>query len=303
MYSIGTASRLSGVPVETIRIWERRYGVPMPLRTKGGHRKYDDEHVQLLQAMKALVDNGMRVGTLTDRPIEEIVAAAVRLQSDNAVVRAVKDDAADEVDQTALHQLVQDAVNAGRERDTLRLGTILDRPLRHGHAADVLLGLYIPLLRRVGELWEAGKLEVATEHFIEKQVTARMHTILRDLPVGVGPTAVLACLPEERHEGGLLAAAILLAQQGFNVTYYGGDLPVAELLSVLVENAPRLLVLSAVIPPSEESVRQLQLAFDAPELKDTTVVVGGQSAGAVKGDRVTTLLQLEELSDIARDLR
>jgi DNA-binding transcriptional MerR regulator/methylmalonyl-CoA mutase cobalamin-binding subunit len=303
MYSIGTTSRLSGVPVETIRIWERRYGVPMPQRTKGGHRKYDDEQVKLLQAMKALVDSGMRVGTLTDRPVQEILQAADRLQSDQAVVRAVKDEVAYEVDQSALHQLVQDAIDAGRERDVVRLGTILDRPLRNGHAADVLLGLYLPLLRRVGDLWEAGKLEVATEHFIEKQVTARMHSILKDLPAGVGPSAVLACLPEERHEGGLLAAAILLSQQGFKVTYYGGDLPVAELLSALVENAPKLLVLSAVVGPSEEHIRQLKVAMDAPELRDTRVVVGGHAAASVASERITTIPSLEVLSDIARELR
>ena len=58
MYTIGHAARLTGVPSATIRAWERRYGLVQPVRTEGGYRLYDEQGLQLLRAMGALVAAG-----------------------------------------------------------------------------------------------------------------------------------------------------------------------------------------------------------------------------------------------------
>ncbi len=78
-YPIGTAARLAGIPPETLRIWERRYQFLDPGRTVGGHRLYSEEDVDLLRAVKRLVDSGMRIGAVAGMPHDEIRAAAARI--------------------------------------------------------------------------------------------------------------------------------------------------------------------------------------------------------------------------------
>lgn len=79
LYKIGQASKLSGVPIETIRIWERRYDAVVPVRTKGGHRKYTEQDVDYLTALKAIVTTGTRIGQLVRLPRQEVLDAALAL--------------------------------------------------------------------------------------------------------------------------------------------------------------------------------------------------------------------------------
>ena len=58
MYTISRAAELTGVPVATLRAWERRYAVVAPQRTEGGYRLYDDGALAAIRAMSDLVDGG-----------------------------------------------------------------------------------------------------------------------------------------------------------------------------------------------------------------------------------------------------
>ena len=62
LYRIGTASRRSGLPVATLRNWELRYGLVIAIRTPGGQRRYSDEDIERLRALKHLVDQGLSAG-------------------------------------------------------------------------------------------------------------------------------------------------------------------------------------------------------------------------------------------------
>ena len=62
LYRIGTASRRSGLPIATLRNWELRYGLVTAIRTPGGQRRYSDEDIDRLRALKHLVDQGLSAG-------------------------------------------------------------------------------------------------------------------------------------------------------------------------------------------------------------------------------------------------
>lgn len=63
-YQIGTVATLTGLDPHTIRGWERRYGAIKPMRTETGRRRYDDDTVERLQLLKALVDCKESIGTI-----------------------------------------------------------------------------------------------------------------------------------------------------------------------------------------------------------------------------------------------
>jgi DNA-binding transcriptional MerR regulator/methylmalonyl-CoA mutase cobalamin-binding subunit len=291
MYGIGLASRLTGVPVETIRIWERRYNLPQPRRSVGGHRQFSDEDVDLLRALKALVDAGARIGQLANETPEQLLAAAHALTGD---IEGEPPAAAPD-----FGELVADVIEATRRQDTDLAAQLLDRPLLHRHPREVMLGLYLPVLREVGELWHAGEISIASEHFVEKLITGRIHAVLANRSRQEGPPAVLACLPGERHEAALLAACVLLELGGFSVTYLGADLPASDLESVVAAKRPRLVVLSATVEPTDETAREVVAACAA---RDVTVVVGGAAGAALAAasdGRITALGSLEELEEVA----
>jgi hypothetical protein len=76
-YRSGVAARLAGLPVETLRVWERRYGISDTDRSAHGQRLYSDAQVRRLRLMKQLVDQGHPIGALAQLPIEELLASAV----------------------------------------------------------------------------------------------------------------------------------------------------------------------------------------------------------------------------------
>lgn len=63
-YPIGAASRLTGIAADTLRVWERRYGVVAPRRSVKGGRRYSREDVSRLALIKQLVDAGHAIGSV-----------------------------------------------------------------------------------------------------------------------------------------------------------------------------------------------------------------------------------------------
>lgn len=285
-YPIGTAARLAGIPPETLRIWERRYKMLSPTRTEGGHRLYSERDVEILRSAKRLVDSGMRIGTVAAMPTEQILAAAARLPTAPPPASLLDGN----------QQLIDEILDAVRALDSQRVSALLDRPRLLTDGLEVVTSLYFPLLRQVGELWHKGELSVAEEHFIEKLVTARLHAILQSTAMPTsGRLALCACPPDERHEAGLLAAALALKSNGYAIALLGGDLPVADLIDAANRLAPALLVLAVSNDLSASARTELPRALEQAPLADIPLVIGGG-----RGVDLARLLRREH--DVVADL-
>jgi len=73
-YRSGAAARLAGVPVETLRVWERRYGVVRPHLSPRGQRLYSLAEVRRLVLIKQLVDTGQSIGVIAALPTGDLIA-------------------------------------------------------------------------------------------------------------------------------------------------------------------------------------------------------------------------------------
>ncbi|NHZ33904.1 MerR family transcriptional regulator [Massilia rubra] len=81
-YRSGVAARLAGLPVETLRVWERRYGVSTPQRSARGQRLYSSAQVRRLSLIKQLVDQGHPIGAMAHLPLEQLQHLAEPLETD-----------------------------------------------------------------------------------------------------------------------------------------------------------------------------------------------------------------------------
>jgi methanogenic corrinoid protein MtbC1 len=163
---------------------------------------------------------------------------------------------------------------------------VLDRLLAAYRVETILRDLLIPYLHDLGERWAGGEVSVAQEHFAANLLRGRLLGLARGWGQGHGPTAVLACLPGEQHDLGLLAFGITLQRQGWRIIYLGPDTPTATIRDAIGRITPDLVVLTGTVAQP--------FAAHADAIADlarrTAVALGGAGATAELAARTGTRL-------------
>jgi DNA-binding transcriptional MerR regulator/methylmalonyl-CoA mutase cobalamin-binding subunit len=234
-YRIHIAAELSGVRVELIRAWERRYGVLNPQRTPSGYRVYTDRDVALLRRLKKLTDEGVAISE-----------AAKLLPQLRAELGAESPAVTGSGQGTSVDAWLEAALAAADAYDQARVSAVVDEVLAALPPLRAFDDVLAPLQREVGERWHAGKLSVAQEHLVTQVVRARVVSLLHATPNSGRKHAVLACFPDEEHELGLLGVALRLRHSGVRVTLLGQRMPAVDLGRAVAELRPDFVGLSAV---------------------------------------------------------
>ena len=215
LYSIGVIERDTGIGRDTLRVWERRYGFPDPVRNAKGERAYPEIQLQRLQRIRRLLDRGMRPGKLL--PLSK--------------------DALDGLEASLLpaapqlfNETVTEILNAIRSADAWQVESLLRRQYEKQGMQAFITGTVVPLLSRVGELWIGGNLQVFQEHFLSEQLIRFLNAEISAMQKSAGkPLVVLATLPGEEHTLGLLMLTALLSARGISVINLGGEVPMDQI--------------------------------------------------------------------------
>lgn len=241
---IGELSRRVGVPVESLRAWERRYGLLAPSRTQGGFRLYGEDDVARVLAMRANLDRGFSAAEAARLALADAVG-----DSSPAPVRSAGELEA------ALDRFDESAAQAAL--DQLFATLTLDVLLR-----DVLL----PYLHELGERWERGEVSVAQEHFASNLVRGRLMALARSWDRGAGPRALIACAEGELHDLPLLSFGLVLRGHGWRISYLGADTPVASIVDAATTLAPDAVVVSGTVTGVFDPIttRLREVALHAP---------------------------------------
>ena len=282
-YRIKTVASITGISTTTLRAWERRYDLLEPRRTISGYRVYGEQDVAILTRVKGLIDGGLKAGEAVDLIRRELAPPSAATTDLESLARL----------RNELLESLLAMDQAGADAVYVKLAGIpFDRTVD-----EVIL----PLLVKVGDLWEGGACSIAQEHFSSAYARQKLLGLTESLRGGRvdGPEAVCAGIPGELHELGLMAAGIHLAIRGWKVTYLGAELPIDELQGVLARRMPALVCTSVVRRRSRSDSVRLAAAFRAIAPRDTAVVIGG--AGVPQGmpssadDR---LFFVREISDL-----
>jgi methanogenic corrinoid protein MtbC1 len=169
--------------------------------------------------------------------------------------------------------------------DESRAQATLDRLFAAATVDAALTDVVLPYLRELGDSWERGEVSVAQEHFASNVIRGRLLGLARGWGRGVGPLALLACLPGEHHELGLIAFGLALRSHGWRIAYLGADTPLDTLEGAARALEPRLVVLSAATPDRVRDVapRLRQLAKRYP------LALGGSAAAGSDAARLGVL--------------
>ncbi|MGA2490749.1 MAG: B12-binding domain-containing protein [Anaerolineales bacterium] len=141
------------------------------------------------------------------------------------------------------------------QHDLRRADRLLDEMLAFTSPEEIILNIIGPVLAEIGKAWEAGRITVSDEHLASNYLRQRllMWLVTGPPPIETNPI-VLACAPEEWHEGSLLMLAVLLRRQGWPVVYLGQNVPFADLATFVGQVQPRVLVLVAMLAETARSL-------------------------------------------------
>jgi MerR family transcriptional regulator, light-induced transcriptional regulator len=226
---IGELARRTGVTPDTLRKWERRYGLLRPVRTAGGLRIYSSDDERRVHAMVRLRERGVAAAD---------AAATLRLQAETTAARPSATDTAAAVlvdtltryDAAAAQRLLDDAFG----RLTLR-----------GTCQQVIL----PALRLIGERWQTGALTIAQEHFASSLIRERLVGAARGWSSGDGRHALLASGAGDRHDIGLICFGAALHQHAWRITFLGADTPTGTIVGAAARLAPTIVVIAVTTAP------------------------------------------------------
>jgi DNA-binding transcriptional MerR regulator len=261
---IGAFSERVGVSADLLRAWERRYGLPRPVRTPNGRRLYSRADEQIVKTMRRALAQGVRAAEAARLARGEAdgtsdTAAAPELAALGSRLRAALDDL--------------DDTRAQKELDHL-FGT---------YSADTALAqVILPYLSELGERWACAELGVGDEHFASNLISGRLLGLARRWDDGDGQRALLACPPGEQHTMGLLCFGLALRMHGWRITYLGADTPTDAIAQVAESVLPAQIVLASV------SRRVFRDAAD--QLTDLARRMPLAVAGAGAGPQIATAL-------------
>jgi MerR family transcriptional regulator, light-induced transcriptional regulator len=267
---IGELSRRTGVSVDTLRAWERRYGILAPARSEGGFRLYSQADEERVQAMRGLIAEGLSAAQ---------AATAVR---EGRTPERTTASVAMAPDLTA-----RELLSAIERLDEEEANTILDGALAALSFDAVAEGVVLPVLRAIGESWERGDLNVGQEHFATNLLRGRLLGFGRGWMTGVGPVALLAGPEGETHDLGLIVFGLSLHARGWRIVFLGGNTPLESIAETADATDAELVVIAALTP------EPLVAARGAIEMLATRrrVALGGAGAvaaplGGIEADRL-----------------
>jgi MerR family transcriptional regulator, light-induced transcriptional regulator len=153
---------------------------------------------------------------------------------------------------------------------------VIDRLLATTTLDAFLAEVVLPYLRDLGDRWECGEASVAQEHFASSILRGRLLGLSRGWGLGLGPLALLACLPGEQHELGLVGFGLALRARGWKIGYLGSDSPLDTVGRAADSLRPDLVVLSAV---SDERVRAVGTELRSLAERHRVAVGGAGASG------------------------
>jgi MerR family transcriptional regulator, light-induced transcriptional regulator len=227
---IGELSRRSGASPELLRAWERRYGLLRPIRSPGGIRLYSLADLDRVHRMRRHLACGIAAAQ----------AAAAVLRSDAGPLLA---DAA--LDPAAIRHELARTLDAFDEPNA---HTVIDLLLTAATIDTALTQVVLPYLHDLGDRWARGDASIAQEHFAATLIRGRLLGLARGWSRGLGPLALLACLPDEQHDLGLLSFGLLLRTRGWRIADLGADMPLPTLANTIHTLQPHLTVVATVTP-------------------------------------------------------
>lgn len=276
-FNLKVVLRETGLAADTLRAWERRYGLPVPQRSPGGHRLYSQYDIETVKWLMARQNEGLSI------------SRAVELWKDE--LAQGRDPLADAPSQPATRPpSFQQPIFLPPETniDSIRshwLAACLnfnesaaEQALNQAFSMYPVETVCVDVLQRgmseLGLLWYEGRASVQQEHFASGLAMRRLDALLAAVPPPMrNQTILVGCPPEEWHNFSALMLTLFLRRRGLNVIYLGANVPISRFQETVSAVNADLVLLAAHHLVSAATLRQTALQLSA---QGARVVYGGR---------------------------
>lgn len=217
--TIAAVEREVGLSKDVLRVWERRYGFPAPLRDRNDERLYPADQVRRLRLVKRLMDLGHRPGRLLGHPTDELERLASAPPLPQRSGRA----------ETVGREVPDGLLECLRSHDAGGLARLLQQHLAADGLGRFVQDIVAPMAAVVGEAWARGEIQVFEEHLFTESCARVLRQAIASVPPGHSPTVLLTTAPDEAHGLGLLMVESLLALHGARCISMGTGMPLTDI--------------------------------------------------------------------------
>jgi methanogenic corrinoid protein MtbC1 len=244
-FNLKVVVRETGLKPDTLRAWERRYGLPKPNRSGGGHRLYSQRDIDILKWLVSRQQEGMSISRAVklwsnliengDDPLRSYGVAAFEPVPPVAAANG-----------NALVNFRQTWVSACLQFDEAGSEQVLHQAFSIYQPEIVAIELLSKGIVEIGNGWYRGEITVQQEHFASELAIRRIEAMIMGSPPPYRPGRILlACPPDENHIFGPLLLNLFLRRRGWDVLYLGANVPLERLQATIETVRPSLIVMTA----------------------------------------------------------
>jgi len=266
MYSIKAASQLTGLSVEIIRAWERRYNAVIPQRDHNQRRVYSNNEVKRLHQLKKATDYGHAISKVVELNSEELQALIDHNLSQQEV---------ENVNEKLLLKLFDCVENY----DIVGCDNVLGIAMRTMSPLELIQDFLSPALIEIGNRWHRGETSIANERILSSGVRRLLISMMQTYQkTDTSKSLVFGTLSGEMHEIGSLFCAFITASLGYNCYYLGPDLPAEDFVRIANKTHVNAILISMLTLTEQCNNGELLDYICQKRNKKTQIWVGGYGA-------------------------
>lgn len=252
-YSVKQAAELTGLTLNQVRLWERRYHLVEPQRAANGYRLYSQEDLDILRYARRETQKGVSIQLIAEQ-IEKDRDAVIKTLRDEKRITPRKVFASDPR-RLPNYDLMLHAVSNG---DPLKFERLLIQAQAGKNFAEALRTVDLPILARIGDLTTRKEINIASSHLASAIIRRRILSHVQNLGVPRGARPVLlTCAPNDYHELGLLCCMLELTQQLIPTLYLGPNVPLEEIEHYCEKVNPIAVLVSVIAPLNDKEATDI----------------------------------------------
>ncbi len=238
----------TNIAADTLRAWERRYGLPMPQRTAGGHRLYSQYDIETIKWLLARQSEGLSISRAVDLwnehnasgvdPLAGLTPSALTSTQATPAIYISPD--------TNLDSLRAQWVGACMKFSEANSEQVLNQAFSMFPVESVCMEILQKGMVEIGNLWYENGASVQQEHFASGLAMRRLDALLSASPAPTrNQTVLVGCPPNEWHTFTPLLLSLLLRRRGLNVVYLGANVPAEQFGETVKSVNAKLVILVA----------------------------------------------------------
>lgn len=260
VYNLSAVLKETGLQADVLRAWERRYNLPKPERTAGGHRLYSDYDIATIKWLRARQQEGFSISRAVALWNERVEAGEDPVGGYADTINRTSEPGKASPDQIDL--LGREWLKACMAFDTSGAEEILNQAFARFPVETVCYEIISRGISQIGSMWQHGSASVQQEHFTTTLGIRRIQTLITAAPNPTRSKTILVGCPElETHSFPLILMTLILRRRGWNVTYLGANVPLEQLDATVQAISPVVTVLAAQLLVTAETLQRAAVLF------------------------------------------